>query len=267
MGVDERSLAGVRLKLRRAHEQLESLEGEIQAFLQGEGYTTRLETNETCTQYVWRFQIAKPIPVVWDVLVGEAIHNLRSALDNSVYALAVDNGHSSPHGTGFPIFDDAADFAKYGASRIKKVGPGPRAFIEGLQPYPDRNPARSHLITLNRYSNWDKHRLVHRWGMYLKSNSLGIENITGPYQLRLCRDLLDHGAEVARATFAASEPHMRVTGAFEFGMARLDPADAAKTGGQNESLWSVWDFTAGVVGILLGSIERQTQPSLWPDML
>lgn len=99
----------------------------------------------------------EPPPDDWPLLAGEAIQNLRAALDHMVYAVS---GEKS--GTQFPIFTDPAEFKEKAPGMLRGV-PGPvRATIENAQPYrsypPD--PAQTMLEQLRVLSNRDKHRTL-----------------------------------------------------------------------------------------------------------
>ena len=97
------------------------------------------------------------------IIIGEVIHQLRSALEHTVWQLVILNGKSPDKRTGFPIFWNAAsDKTKYLAespSMLSGVNTKAVAIIDGLQPMgPDY--ATHPLYVLNEMWNWDKHRLL-----------------------------------------------------------------------------------------------------------
>jgi len=101
------------------------------------------------------------------VRVGDAIHNVRSALDAAVWHLAIlGSGQDPPPRVNrrkvqFPIFQKVADFESQGRDMIASLKDGPRAVIEGAQPcYRGDDSQLDALTLLARISNRDKHRVV-----------------------------------------------------------------------------------------------------------
>src|SRR2546427_12895354 len=94
----------IRNKLFRAHAQMEAIDREVLVFLDGNAYATgEPQPNANRTQWVYPIKFARPIPVLWGVLSGELVHDLRSALDHAIYHLSVDYSKREVKGTGFPI--------------------------------------------------------------------------------------------------------------------------------------------------------------------
>jgi hypothetical protein len=94
-------------------------------------------------------------------IIGDAIHNMRSALDYLAYELASPKARKS-RSTQFPICMDESQFRH--PDNLRKIasitGDG-RDLIERLQPYNATDPPRHNpLAILNKLSNRDKHRLL-----------------------------------------------------------------------------------------------------------
>ena len=101
------------------------------------------------------------------VIVGDIIHNLRSALDYLITALVDKSNFKLNSKHMFPIFLNAGDYARIvGDGRnAKSKGPldGVRhglRLIEQLQPYHWPSPRESPPWVLHRFSNADKHREI-----------------------------------------------------------------------------------------------------------
>ncbi len=116
---------------------------------------------------VWA-EVLKPPPIILAPIVGDFLHNLRSALDNLAYELAVAHkgskmSKSIADHSGFPIFTDKVRFDKHGGPKIRCVHPDARTFIERLQPYNRRDiPVTADALwQLSVLSNSDKHQLPH----------------------------------------------------------------------------------------------------------
>jgi hypothetical protein len=120
------------------------------------------------------------------VLIGDALHNMRSALDTLAYALATAFSQPLTHelasGSEFPIFGDEdrkgttgvgsglfhqrtrKGLPAPGSGLAKTQGWDPRAqtVVEGLQPYKRGNDFRSDpLWILHDLDRVSKHRLLH----------------------------------------------------------------------------------------------------------
>jgi len=136
------------------------------------------EVHDEGRKHLWRLRMDAEIPVEWAVILGEIVHNLRSALDQSVYCSASTDQEARPR-IGLPRLHLKSAFAQRkkksttewsstsGMYKIRGIGPGPHAFIEALQPYPQRCGQRRDRLALrllHDFWNQDKHRLVHLWG-------------------------------------------------------------------------------------------------------
>lgn len=128
-------------------------------------------------------------PASVSLLISECLHNLRSALDNFVYDLALAYNRGNPllrdaeDRAMLPIFGSQKEFKRRGAYRIRDIDPGAKAVIEGLQPYERGNP--DYLWELNELSRIDKHRLLHVTLLGMHESVLGgtqrntiVDNIT-----------------------------------------------------------------------------------------
>lgn len=108
-----------------------------------------------------------PPPIV-GLLVGDCIHNLRSALDHIVYSLISTNhlrlGKPPSEKAMFPICDTRSGYL-HQIGKLKRLDGIPDAvatFIESLQPYHTREKGLDHTLhplwVLNKLENIDKHR-------------------------------------------------------------------------------------------------------------
>src|SRR5215211_1952958 len=79
------------LKVARAKEHLEALDAEIRVFMNDEFYVVAREDDADGCGYVQRVQSVKPTPWSVSALVGDAVQNLRSALDHIVWEIRPPN--------------------------------------------------------------------------------------------------------------------------------------------------------------------------------
>ena len=128
------------LKLDRAAEHLESIETQERIWRQSDPCRVWTEPDlQSGGKRVWA-EVLKPPPVTLAPVVGDCLHNLRSALDNLAYELALAHkgskmSKSIADKSQFPIFKTKAGFNHKGKAMIRGVHPGARTVIEGLQPY------------------------------------------------------------------------------------------------------------------------------------
>ena len=101
-------------------------------------------------------------PARISLLVGEVLHQLRSALDHLIGRLEAANGRERESGFEFPIFWDRGRFKREGFQRFQGVSTGAADVIERCQPY--HRPAPSYkdhpLWILHDLNNTDKHRVI-----------------------------------------------------------------------------------------------------------
>ncbi len=75
------------LKLRRAEHGLHTLGAEVAAFFETEPYDVREEFRSDERKFTYTVIICREPPAQFGVIVGEIVHNLRSALDQAVWQL------------------------------------------------------------------------------------------------------------------------------------------------------------------------------------
>jgi hypothetical protein len=156
-------LTGVHAKLDRAEEHMDALRDEIRPLMEGLSSVqgeTRHNVLDDSYSVIMRGSAALPV-VRWGVLLGDVCHNMRSALDHLVAAL-VPAGQVQRHHQ-FPILRTALDWSNEMNKRknmLDHVDPTHVAIIESAQPYMP-NTGLPGLTVLQRFSNNDKHRLIH----------------------------------------------------------------------------------------------------------
>jgi hypothetical protein len=151
------STEGSLLKLARAERHIAELRDAATQFLASQPFAL-YSTEETNGDLVWRVRIVRRVPHEWSAIVGDAVHNIRSALDLLAWQLVELGGATPSRDTSFPITTSAA--AKFNAELNKALaGANPAAirFVERLRPFAGGNKALTQLHTLDVI---DKHRLV-----------------------------------------------------------------------------------------------------------
>lgn len=163
----------------------------------------------------------KAIPDRLSAIAGDALQNLRSALDHEVYRIAVATkgaNWTGLAGCAFPLQRDPDAYAKARKGTIGPL-PGPvKDVIDGLQLFCDPvDPEAEHLELLNELARVDRHRLLHLTEMQVTGFEpalVALADITG--------ELI---GEVTPATTHAIRVRMKMRLAF-----REAPAQTAPVG-------------------------------------
>lgn len=170
-------LAGVVAKFNRAKQQFDVLRHEIGSFSDQdpEPHFSRGYFDTNTWEWIERFQIREPPPLRWGVMLGECVHNLRSALDHLVCQLTLlDGGTMDDYAqTQFPIASKCeAQFERMADARIPGLSKWHRAMVKRAQPYRAGDLAWKHpLAILAELSNADKHRLINPTYSIIKSDT------------------------------------------------------------------------------------------------
>jgi hypothetical protein len=159
--------AGIILKLQRACDQLQSLDREIDLFLKGDTYEPAIKIDfkgrnqfgHFVTEFSIRMVVNKPCDPMWGIIIGEIVHNFRSALDHSIYIIASGKGR-----TQFPIFNCPSKYKRYGLPMLEGLSDEVTGFIKRFQPFDTGENSNSPLWHLAKLSNFDKHRTLHLTG-------------------------------------------------------------------------------------------------------
>jgi hypothetical protein len=165
-------LAGAQAKIERARQHLVTLQQEIRTFTNANPYGFVTELEEETGHYIVRAREYVERPAHAGLIVGDLVHNLRSALDHVAYALA-DLGKGATRNTAWPLVSDEKDWPSQEGLLLKGMLKGHRAAIKELQPYQARNAiyagklpraeierrwtVHMHTLVIGRLDNLDKH--------------------------------------------------------------------------------------------------------------
>jgi hypothetical protein len=180
------------VKLRRARLHIDEVHQRVRTLDASIPWSVEKEPAEDPDSWAFRFRIQRPIPADLCAAVGDAIANMRSALDYVAYELAVRHtGTLAPRqemATAFPICKDREAFdgffieGRWGPVRAEIFGETERLALQCVQPFALGEEARSagvewstpadqELLTdgawaLNTVWNIDKHRRLPElsWG-------------------------------------------------------------------------------------------------------
>jgi hypothetical protein len=207
-------ISSPRAKIARADEHLKSLNGEMDRWGELNPMSLGRTSNRDGSQHMFRLRLhPKPDLWQWGQLLGAAVHNLRCALDHTVYALAIAaTGDDPPQDDDvleFPICDNGRLFAKR-QWRIKSLTPTMQTAIEGFQPYNRRHKRTGFaaLEWLRILDDIDKHRTLQ---LALPEPSVEAGEIDAPpgtFKVELIKGPMVDGAPMVRVTLQEPDPNM-----------------------------------------------------------
>ncbi len=225
-------LDNARLKCERAKHHLNTLKKEVARFLRKKPYTVRKEFDVKQGKYLFRVKIARRLPQEdWGLIIGDCIHNARSALDHLAWELAGSDPNDTK--TQFPVFIDRQRFNRQGLPRISRLKPKPRALalVKWLQPYRRPNPPLDPLWLLQTLDVVDKHKLILITQSVLEESSISYKvppQTRLKYLASIYVGAFKDSAIIADAKVIAAipegpaappNPKVKVSGDFSFGIA------------------------------------------------
>jgi hypothetical protein len=147
-----------RRKLARAGQHLSELDDEVINYSKINPLVEAVEPHpEKPDHSVLKLKLSKPLPTLIVDIASDLVHNLRSALDNAAYAVAVASGRTAPQNAYFPFASSLEHLLKHSLGRCKDLPMEIQSLFVGFQPYFGGDDV---LWTLNEMCNMDKHRMI-----------------------------------------------------------------------------------------------------------
>lgn len=176
-------------KLRRAQVHITAVKTALAEYEASESWTIEPEPGPEPNQVTYRLRVHRPVPSDVITMIGDAVHNLRTALDAVAYELA--RGHvvgtmtaKQEQATEFPLCQDRATFDAWCSDkrRAELYGDAERLALLCVQPFalddearalgvdvqddPDLTLRADALFRLHRVSVIDKHRRLPLVSLY-----------------------------------------------------------------------------------------------------
>ncbi len=150
---------GSLLKFRRAEQHLAEAQTHVRKFLARNPYEiAREEEGEPNRTSFW-VTLHEEVPADVSLAAGDAIHNLRSALDHIVYEIS-SKREANPRNTSFPCLAKESDWDQRredgslqpycGLNRIRLLPDEAQTIVYNLQPWPREQPFMPDLFGPNR---------------------------------------------------------------------------------------------------------------------
>jgi hypothetical protein len=154
-------LSGVLVKIERAKSHLRDFDLRTRRTEEAYRRAVVRERDEERAELVFRFGHVPTLRPTLSAVIGDAIHNLRVALDHLAWQLVIASGGQPNDSTAFPILEIAPAPNRYGHTR-PQIPPGVskemRKVLDEVQPYKLAKPANHDLMVLHRLDINDKHR-------------------------------------------------------------------------------------------------------------
>jgi len=204
-------LTGSRVKIARARMHLEELDRAVNGFLAANPYDIYSEFDTQTGEEVWRIKVLLPPPVELGGMIGDAVHNLRSALDLAVCQLVRVNNGKVAFNTGFPIYKDPKDYQAHGRTKVQGVTPAALRIIDFLQPCNQPGRPEEHMnYILHRLDIEDKHRLLIPVGSAMHEGDIYVRNaVLDGVPQSLGVNPIEDGAEFFRVKAHCKESQYR----------------------------------------------------------
>jgi hypothetical protein len=148
-------------KANRAKEHIDSLRRLVDEFRASGPYSLTPEPTETPGRLAYRLRFSKPVPVRISTTIGDALHNLRAALENLAFEVA----RRSAGGALDPDLEDKSTFP------IRKTPELFDAFFEGKRGLLYDSRAKAAFRSVQPFANLEE---AHKLGVALEK-SLGEE--------------------------------------------------------------------------------------------
>lgn len=155
------NLDGVEIKIDRAYVHTTELHDSFRRVFPRGTCETIVEVHDEGRRHVYRANSPPPPDPYWGAIAGDAIHNLRVALDHLAHQLVLLGGRQPSTSTAFPI-ERRRPRRLWGAPALPTIKPAVskeiREILDSVQPY-DRRHAYW-LNFLRDLDNIDKHRVI-----------------------------------------------------------------------------------------------------------
>ncbi len=153
--------AGSRLKIKRANQHISDIDSLLKSFIDSDFYNLSVEKDVNSGENFLRVTIKIGLPAdEYALIIGDALHNLRSALDFAYYESVLLCGGTPTKWTRFPIADTREQLVSRLDSALKKkqISVLVRFLVlEVIKPYQTGNVT---LWTLDDWNITDKHQLL-----------------------------------------------------------------------------------------------------------
>jgi hypothetical protein len=160
------------VKIDRAIEHLNYLEREITAFKDRGAYSVVRDDDPQTGDLVFKVRVSEELPLRWGAIAGDALHNLRSALDILWRQMMFPRGGGEANRKcAFLIYDSAEEFKRSNSRKVHGPHQAAVQVYRALKPYKGGNDT---LWLLGALDDADKHRLLLPVGLAIMRSVLSV---------------------------------------------------------------------------------------------
>jgi hypothetical protein len=136
-----------KLKIKRANQHIQELQMRLSAFLNTDFYRLHVEEEAKTGRHVLKFEQTNPLPEDIPLIIGDAMHNLRTVLDYVAFEIVTEAGGPTDY-VKFPVREDRDKLkAALTGGEMKVAAPDIIDLIlDVVQPYPGGNGAALHVL-------------------------------------------------------------------------------------------------------------------------
>lgn len=149
--------AGVHLKFQRAREHVAELERRVREFIDSKPFEVYEEEEQATGDLVTRVRIHRQPPAELGLVIGDIVHNARTALDHLAWQLVLAGGNEPSDTTAFPISKSRDAFLATVNDRLKGATKQAISTVKKLKPY---RGGDERFWRLHRLDIEDKHHLL-----------------------------------------------------------------------------------------------------------
>ncbi|HWD00021.1 MAG TPA: hypothetical protein VG456_24845 [Candidatus Sulfopaludibacter sp.] len=151
-------MTDLKLKTERARKHITEFLKASEVFFKEHPYTVSAKRDANTREVIYYVSSSTPVPAAIRLIAGDAIQNLRSALDHLVWQLVDKHSGSGGNATEFPVCADLKDFTNRAPRKIRGVSQAVFNKIAAFEPY--QNAKGHELWVLHNLNRIDKHRLL-----------------------------------------------------------------------------------------------------------
>ena len=145
------------LKIKRAEHHIREIEAEFAAYVATKPHRFSVQNNAETGQTVIRVRFISDPPKVLSLIIGDAIHNLRTALDHLTWEVVGIDGGTQDRYLTFRTGDDRVNFES-SCKGIVTPGDWVRGLHISLEVFPGGKGTE--LYALHLLDNLDKHSVI-----------------------------------------------------------------------------------------------------------
>jgi hypothetical protein len=148
---------GARLKIERANKHIADLQDTFEAFVKQHPHTLHIDNNASNGLIAVEVRFRESLPVSLALIIGDAVHNLRTALDHANWELRGLDGGTQGRSTKLPTGDNQASY-EASCKGIQTPRSDTKDFFISLAVY--KGGAGDALYALHLLDNADKHTVL-----------------------------------------------------------------------------------------------------------